>query len=154
MEASRLTDARVLWSVYGARKIYERWWDDAVERRRDGLWDGTERDSIEQQELLWIPSGKPWTTHRIDAVRVPHFTGGDTFALVFHLRRKWLAEDPRETFFWNFADCTEEHGWRADIWHGHHDGDYPVQSATADTLSLAIVRAALSFYEIAEARDA
>jgi len=56
MEAGREMDLLVAQKIFGIKKIYYEEWDE------------------EKESPMYIPSGKPWRTHKIDAKTLPAFS--------------------------------------------------------------------------------
>ena len=66
MNIDREKDIEILKKLFGAKKIYYAGWD------------------LENEFPEYIPSGKPWRTHKIDARPVPYFNTniGQAFGVV------------------------------------------------------------------------
>lgn len=63
-EAGQALDAEIQRRVFGTRALYCRYGEPWVE---------TDRRSASDR-LFYIPSGKPWRTHHIDAMPVPRYS--------------------------------------------------------------------------------
>src|SRR5690348_3231259 len=98
-------NVEILRWVFGAKKV----WAENYDTEKVVVWDGeTPCDA-----LHWIPSGKPWRTHKICAKPLPDFYGGDAWRIVERLRKQWA--DNGLSYRWAFADQGEGAGWEAGI---------------------------------------
>lgn len=129
MPAGREIDIVILKTLWGIKKIYYEDYDT------DKEWP------------LFIPSGKPWRTHKIDATPVPQFTE--------NISATWQVVKKMEKAGWLWDFSAEVNGSYTAMFQKFKDGEFygvgcdgklylpPTGETSANTDMLAICRASL-----------
>lgn len=105
-------DAEIARTIFKIKRLY--------------TWNGEPWTGQEGEWLVYIPSGKPWRTHSIDAVALPRFSEDPGAAMM-------LLDD------WQDYDIQRRNGWyTVELFEPSRE-----HRAHAETLPLAICRARL-----------
>lgn len=132
---SRELDIKVLKALHGVRKVYgyggKPWTPESKNSRFD---------------CYYIPSGKPWRTHHIDAAYVPFFSTDISAAMtvVFAMRARGFLFELQNPPGW-LSVVKVEQAWAALFWI-----DESQRHTMAATAPEAICRAALAALSTAQ----
>ena len=132
MDAGRELDLIIASKIFGIKKIHY------------GKWD------TEKKFPQYIPSGKPWRTHQIDAKPVPAFST--------HIAHAWEIVEKLRRDGWNIS-ISADNGWGCTFYKVNVQGDEQFNATweeshgpiNSDTTPLAICRAALLTLETSHA---